>query len=118
MTPFNPSCVDHGKLKDTGPVWRAMAVANRDARVRTEKVSASAVRMWIVLLKVGMAGSGSLEARKGVDSSTAASSSSSAGGGGGGGDGSRSIEEDPGMVFVDKGSVKKKWQSKGYEPLE
>ncbi len=47
-TPFSPSFVDHGRLKDTGPTWSATAVANREARVRREKVSASVVRRWMV----------------------------------------------------------------------
>ena len=96
-TPFNPSFVNHGKLKDTGPTSRAMAVANREMRVRIEKVSAKIVTMRRTRGKEGMAAGGSSEGRKGVDSSSAGSSESLAGGCGGGGDGSRS-SEDPDML--------------------
>lgn len=43
--PFRPSLVDHGRLKETGPAWRATAVANRETRARIEKVKANAVKM-------------------------------------------------------------------------
>ena len=92
-TPFSPSLVDHGRLKDTGPACRATEVANRDTRARHEKVNANAVKTWMVFRKGGMMAGGSSEGRKGVDSSTAASSWSSAGGCEGAGDGSRSGED-------------------------
>ena len=81
-----------------------MAVANRDASVRMEKVSAKVVTMRTVRAK-GVVASGfpSSEGRKGVDSLTAASSWSSAGGSAGDdGDGSWS-GGDAGML-VEKGS--------------
>lgn len=92
--PFRPSLVDHGRLKDAGPACRAMAVANREARVRVENVKADAVKMWMGFRKDGVAG-GPSEGRKGVDSSTAASPGSSVGGC----DGSSS-GEDPGMLLA------------------
>lgn len=85
-------------MKDTGPAWRATAVANRDTRERIEKVSADAVTLRIVFGKDdGLAG-GLLGDMNGVDSSTTASSWSWAGDGCEGvGDDSRSAE-DSGMV--------------------
>lgn len=76
-----------------------MAIANRDASVSMEKVSANDVAMRTVRAKGGVAGESS-DGRKGVDSSTAASSWSSAGGcDGEGGDASRP-GGDAGMLLI------------------
>lgn len=109
-TPFRPSLVDHGRLKETGPAWRATAVANRETRARIEKVKANAVKMWMGFRKDGVAGRLS-EGSKGLDSSTAASSCSSAGGCGGVCDVPWSGEE-AGML---QARFLKKWESKRYE---
>ena len=93
-TPFSPSFVRQGKLKETGPARWATTVANSATRARIEKLSADAVTGRVreepapreLLLEEG---------RKGVASSSAAAAASSwswiAGGGARSG-------EDPGIV--------------------
>lgn len=118
-TPFNPSLVGHGRLKETGPTERATAVAKRETSVRIEKVSANAVRMRKALGKeddeVADGGAWASEGgggRKGVDSSSLSAASFTSSwsrawrcGGGAGAAESRSCE-DLGMLEATDGLLK------------